>query len=264
MTSAAGLALGGLRPVVCVYATFLNRAFDQVLMDAALHRLPVTVVLDRAGVTGDDGPSHNGMWDLAVLGVVPGIAIGAPRDARSLRVLLREALARAEGPTVLRFPKGGVGPDIPALERVGRMEVLARGPAPDVLLLSVGPLAETALAVAARAADQGIGVTVVDPRWVTPVDAALAALAARHRVVVTAEDGGRVTGGGSRVALALRDAGVDTPVHVVGLPASFLAQGSRAAILDEQGLSAQALTRTVVEALARVEPQPDGAGRTLA
>src|SRR6059058_6440469 len=161
LTSAAGMAIGGLHPVVCVYATFLNRAFDQVLMDVALHRLPVTFVLDRAGVTGEDGPSHNGMWDLSLLGIVPGMRVAAPRDATRLRDLLREAVAWSDGPTALRFPKASVSADIGAIDRVGGMDVLRRDDDAQVLLVSVGAMAPMVLDVADRLHAQGVGVTVV-------------------------------------------------------------------------------------------------------
>ena len=252
VTSAAGLAMGGLRPVVCVYATFLNRAFDQVLMDVALHELPVTFVLDRAGVTGDDGPSHNGMWDLSFLQLVPGLSVAAPRDAATLQAELREAVLSSAGPTVVRYPKSAVGEDIPAVRRVGGMDVLRDGD--DVLLIAVGAMARTALEVADRVADQGISVTVVDPRWVKPIDDALPALAARHRLVVTVEDGGRVGGVGAAIAQRLADDGVRVPVTIVGLQQGFLAQGKRDAILVEHGLGAQHLARTIVEAIAQEEP----------
>jgi 1-deoxy-D-xylulose-5-phosphate synthase len=247
VTSAAGLALGGLHPVVCVYATFLNRAFDQVLMDVALHRLPVTIVLDRAGVTGEDGPSHNGMWDLSILQVVPGLSVAAPRDAATLRGLLRESLA-LDGPSVVRFPKGGVGADIPAVGTRDGMDLLRAGT--DVLVVSVGAMARTALDVAARLAEAGLAATVVDPRWVLPVNDGLVALARAHRRVVTIEDSGRVGGVGAAVSLALSDAGVDVPVQVFGLPREFLAQGKREAILLDQGLGAKEIANAVVAAFA--------------
>ena len=253
VTSAAGLALGGMKPVVCIYATFLNRAFDQVLMDVALHRLPVTFVLDRAGVTGDDGPSHNGMWDLSVLSVVPGLRIAAPRDATTLRAELREAVADLAGPTVLRFPKAPVDGEIPAIGRIGALDVLRADRDPGVLIVSVGALAAVCLDAAARIADQGIGVTVVDPRWVLPVDAELVALAARHRLVVTVEDNVRAGGVGDAVAKALRDAAVDVPLRDFGIPHRFLAQGKRADLLVDVGLSAQQLARRVVETVARLD-----------
>ena len=252
VTSAAGLAMGGLRPVVCLYATFLNRAFDQVLMDVALHRLPVTFALDRAGVTGDDGPSHNGMWDLSFLQLVPGLAVAAPRDAATLRTELREALRSDDGPAVVRYPKAAVGDDIPAVRRVGRMDVLRDGD--DVLVVAVGVTARTALEVADRVADQGISVTVVDPRWVKPIDDALPGLAVRHRLVVTIEDGGRVGGVGAAVAQRLADDGVGVPVINVGLEQRFIDQGKRDAILVEHGLGAQRLARMIVEKIAKDEP----------
>jgi len=254
VTSAAGMAYGGLRPVVCLYATFLNRAFDQALMDAALHKLPVTFVLDRAGVTGDDGPSHNGMWDMSILQVVPGLSIAAPRDGATLRTALRTAVARADGPSVVRFPKGPVGADIPAVAQDGGVDVLQRAGSDDVLLVAVGAMARTALSVAARVGDQGIGVTVVDPLWVKPVPPALVAMAARYRLVVTVEDNSRSGGAGTTLAQALRDADVDVPVRNFGIPQAFLAQGKRDEVLAEIGLSPQQLARRVVEAVARLEP----------
>ena len=195
VTSAAGLAMGGLHPVVAIYSTFLNRAFDQVMMDVALHRLPVTFVLDRAGVTGPDGASHHGMWDGSILQLVPGMAIAAPRDGTRLAELLREAVAVSDGPTALRFPRGTVGADIRRVGRLGRMDVLrkpADGAAADVLLLGAGPMADVCLQIAERLADHGIGVTVVDPRWVKPLDEALIGAARAHRLVVTVEDNGLV------------------------------------------------------------------------
>jgi 1-deoxy-D-xylulose-5-phosphate synthase len=253
VTSAAGLALGGLHPVVCLYATFLNRAFDQVLMDVALHRLPVTIVLDRAGVTGEDGPSHNGMWDLSALQVVPGLSIAAPRDAATLRELLRESVA-LDAPSVVRFPKGAVGDDLPVVGTRDGMDLLRAGT--DVLVVSVGAMARVALDAAARLATEGIEATVVDPRWVKPVNAGLATLARSHRLVVTIEDNGRVGGVGAAVALALADAGVTVPIRVLGLAQEFIPQGKREAILAAQGLSAKDVARVVSEALAGSEPVP--------
>ncbi len=251
VTSAAGLAMGGMHPVVCLYATFLNRAFDQALMDVALHALPVTFVLDRAGITGEDGASHNGMWDLSILQVVPGIRIAAPRDGATLREELREAVAVEDGPTAVRFPRGAVGEDVPALERIGGVDVLRRGT--DVLLVAVGAMARIALEVADRVAAQGISVTVVDPRWVTPVPASIVELAGLHRLVVTVEDNSRVGGVGSRVSQTLRDADVDVPCRDVGIAPRFLDHGSRAEVLAEVGLTAQDVARAIVESVARLE-----------
>lgn len=250
--SAAGLAFGGLHPVVAVYATFLNRAFDQVLMDCALHRAGVTFVLDRAGVTGPDGASHHGIWDLSVLQVVPGLAIAAPRDAAQLRLQLHEALEVDDAPTVVRFPKGTVGEDIPAVDSVGGMDVLHRSGAEDVLVVTAGPMAATGLGVATRLAAQGIGVTVVDPRWLKPVNESLAELAARHQVVATIEDNVRVSGFGSSVAQALTDAGLTVPCLVYGIPVRFLDHGKREAILAELGLTPQEISRDLIGAVARL------------
>ena len=238
VTSATGLATGGLHPVVAVYSTFLNRAFDQVLMDVALHRLGVTFVLDRSGVTGPDGASHNGMWDMSILQVVPGLRLAAPRDAAQLRAQLREAVEVRDAPTVVRFPKGNVGPAVPAVERIGGTDVLLRtGPAPEILLLAVGSTASACLDAARLLLTEGFTATVVDPRWVKPVDPALPELAAAHRLVVTVEDNGRTGGVGSAVSQALRDADVDVPVRVLGLPQEFLGHAARGEILEEAGLT---------------------------
>ncbi|WP_153815858.1 1-deoxy-D-xylulose-5-phosphate synthase [Streptomyces sp. SUK 48] len=237
VTSAAGLATAGLHPVVALYATFLNRAFDQVLMDVALHRCGVTFVLDRAGVTGPDGASHNGMWDMSLLQVVPGLRIAAPRDATRLRGQLREAVAVDDAPTVLRFPKENVGPDIPALDRVGGMDVLHRAERAKVLLVAVGVMAPVCLGAAELLAEGGTGCTVVDPRWVKPVDPALPELASAHRLVAVVEDNSRASGVGSAVAQALRDAGVDVPVRQFGIPDQFLAHAKRSEVLADLGLT---------------------------
>ncbi|RUR00756.1 1-deoxy-D-xylulose-5-phosphate synthase [Labedella endophytica] len=247
VTSAAGLAFGGLHPVVALYATFVNRAFDQVLMDVALHGAGVTFVLDRAGVTGPDGPSHHGVWDLALLQAVPGIRIAAPRDGTRLTEELGEAVAVDDAPTVLRFPKGDVGEDIPALERLhDGVDVLARSDRRDVLIVGVGPFARLALDVAALLEAHGIGATVVDPRWVIPVPASVVELAAGHRLVITLEDGIRVGGIGTRVRQDLRAAGIDTAVDELGLPDRFLAHASRGEILEDVGLTAKSIARGVV------------------
>jgi len=246
-TSAAGLAMGGLHPVVAVYSTFLNRAFDQVLMDVGLHKCGVTFVLDRSGVTGDDGPSHNGMWDMSILQVVPGLRLAAPRDGARLRELLREAVQVDDAPTVVRFPKGPPGADIARVDRAGTMDVLFRNGLKDVLLVGIGVMAATAVEVADRLVAQGIGVTVVDPRWVKPFDPKILDLAREHRLVVSAEDNGRVGGCGSVLLQMLNEAHIDTPVRIHGIPQRFLDHGKRAKILDEIGLSAQALARSIVE-----------------
>ncbi|MGA5147591.1 1-deoxy-D-xylulose-5-phosphate synthase [Streptomyces sp. SS10] len=256
--SAAGLAHAGVHPVFAVYATFLNRAFDQVLMDVALHKCGVTFVLDRAGVTGTDGASHNGMWDMSILQVVPGLRLAAPRDADQVRAQLREAVSVEDAPTVVRFSKGAVGPAVPAVGRVGGMDVL-REPGtdtPDVLLVSVGALAPMCLEIASLLDRQGISTTVVDPRWVKPVDEAMAPLAAKHRVVVTVEDNSRVGGVGSAIAQALRDAGVDMPLRDFGIPPRFLDHASRAEVMAEIGLTAPDVARQVTGLVARLDGLP--------
>ncbi len=252
VTSAAGMAMGGLHPVFCVYATFLNRAFDQVLMDVGLHRLPVTFVLDRAGVTGDDGASHNGMWDLSLLSLVPRMQIALPRDGARLRELLAEVVAVDDGPTAIRFPKGALPHDIDSVDRIGGLDVLRRDHDADVLIVAFGPMAELALDVAGRLADQGIPSTVVDPRWLLPVNPAIAGLAASHSLVVTIEDHGRQGGAGSTISMALREAGVSTPLQVQSIPQRFLDQGKRAEVLTDIGLTAQEIARQVVESVASI------------
>ena len=249
-TSAAGMAYGGLHPVVALYATFLNRAFDQVLMDCALHRAGVTFVLDRAGITGDDGASHNGMWDMSMLQIVPGLRIAAPRDEATLRQSLREAVAVSDAPTVVRFPKGALGPAIRAVRVEDGFDVLAESGATDVVIVSVGAFAPLCIDVAERLKAQGIGVIVVDPRWVKPVPTGLTGLAESSRLVVIVEDGVRVGGVGAAVSQSLSDAGVDVPVRIFGVPDRFLDHGKRAEVLVECGLTAQDISRSIVETMA--------------
>ncbi|MEU3901898.1 1-deoxy-D-xylulose-5-phosphate synthase [Streptomyces sp. NPDC045251] len=259
VTSAAGLALGGLHPVVAVYATFLNRAFDQVLMDVALHRLPVTFALDRSGVTGSDGSSHNGMWDMSMLYLVPGLRIAAPRDGARLRELLRESVDVSDAPTVVRYPKGSVTSDIDAIGTFGGLDVLSRHvglghtgyDVEDVLLVGVGSMAGVCVEAGRLIAAQGLGVTVVDPRWVKPLDSALADAARQHRLVAVVEDNGRVGAVGDAVARLLRDADIPTPVRTFGIPQEFLDHASRSEILAQIGLDAQNLARTITQLVQR-------------
>jgi 1-deoxy-D-xylulose-5-phosphate synthase len=258
LTSAAGLAMAGLHPVVAVYSTFLNRAFDQLLMDVALHRQPVTVVLDRAGVTGSDGASHNGMWDMSILSVVPGLRLAAPRDESTLREALREAVEVTDGPSVVRFPKGVPPVDVPALERRGPVDVLRRGAQQEVLLVAVGSMVPMCLAAAERAADHGIDVTVVDPRWVLPVPGELVALASGFRLVVTVEDGGRAGGVGTTLTQALQDRGVDVPLRSLGLPQAFLEHGSVGQVLADAGLTEQDVARRIAEWTAVLAERSEG------
>ena len=256
-TSAAGMALAGLHPVVALYATFLNRAFDQILMDCALHRAGVTFVLTHGGVTGEDGASHHGMWDMSILQVVPGLRLAAPRDGTTMRAVLREALDVSDAPTVVRFPKGALPSDMPAESTHEGMDVLRRTGDEDVLVVAVGAMAGLCLDLADGLAAQGIGVTVVDPRWVKPLPDALPALAVRHRLVVSVEDNGRTGGVGAALAQQLRDAGVTVPLRDFGIPLQFLDQGSRSEVLAQIGLTAQDVTRAVVEAMARLDQAYD-------
>jgi len=271
LTSAAGLAMGGMHPVVALYATFLNRGFDQLLMDCALHRLGVTVVLDRAGITGEDGPSHHGMWDMSLAGLIPGLSLAAPRDAASLVEELNEAVMVADAPTMLRYPKGAVPANVPALRRIaaqggklvpsaggiGAVDVLTEptvGQDDDVLLIAVGAFGLVAVEAASRLADQGIGVTVVDPRWALPVSPALALLAPSYSLVVTIEDGGRSGGIGASISDTFAPLGI--PVTVIALPQTFLESASRVDLLADFGLTAKDLARGITEAIARgTEPE---------
>jgi 1-deoxy-D-xylulose-5-phosphate synthase len=250
VTSAAGLAIGGLHPVVTLYSTFANRAFDQLLMDVALHALPVTLVLDRAGITGPDGPSHHGMWDASLLPVVPGLRLAAPRDCAQLRALLREAIDITDGPTAIRYPKATVGPDIPALGRIGQCDILRDDPAAQGLLIAVGPLAAPCLAAAEELAAHDVGVIVIDPRWIAPLDPALLTLAGAHRLVLTVEDTTTTGALGARIAQALAAAGADTCAATFALPPHFLPHASRDQILRAHGLDSTGIATAVLKRLA--------------
>ena len=262
VTSAAGLAMGGLHPVVAVYSTFLNRAFDQVLMDVALHQCGVTFVLDRAGITGPDGASHHGMWDMSILQIVPGLQLAAPRDGIRLRDALARSLTIDDGPSVIRFPRGSVSTDLPAVDQREGIDILLTTEHSRVLVVGIGPLAETGVAVGQRLSDQGIGVTVVDPVWALPMNPALVALAADHELVITIEDNSTVGGWGTRLGQELRSAGVDTALREFGLPQEFLPHGGRGELLEEVGLTPQHIARYAVEAIVRLEEpleqQPTG------
>ena len=253
VTSAAGMAMAGLHPVVALYATFLNRAFDQVLMDVALHRCGVTFALDRAGVTGPDGASHHGMWDMSILQVVPGLHLAAPRDATRLEQALNAAIDIDDGPSVVRYPTGAVPADLPAVDQVEGMDVLMRTEQPRVLVVAFGQLASMGVAVGQRLSDQGIGVTVVDPVWALPVNPALLELARQHELVVSIEDNGVVGGNGARLAQEMRFAEVSTPIREFGIDQGFLPHGTRAQLLDEIGLTPQHIARYTVEAMVREE-----------
>jgi 1-deoxy-D-xylulose-5-phosphate synthase len=245
-TSAAGMAFAGLHPVVAVYSTFLNRAFDQLLLDVALHKAGVTFVLDRAGVTGDDGPSHNGMWDLALTGIVPTLHVAAPRDGERVKETLREALDISDVPSLIRFPKGAVNADIPAFERRDGIDVLYRGESADVLLVSIGAFASIAVEAAAQAYREGVGVTVIDPRWVKPLPKSLVTMAQRYKYVVVLEDGIKHGGIASTISELFRDAQLNVPVHSIGLPLAFLEHSKRAEILEDLGITVQNITRSLV------------------
>jgi 1-deoxy-D-xylulose-5-phosphate synthase len=247
VTSAAGMAFAGLHPVVAVYSTFLNRAFDQLLLDVALHKAGVTFVLDRAGITGDDGPSHHGIWDMALTGIVPTLHLAAPRDSARLKEVLREAVAISDAPTVIRFPKGAVSADIPAFERRDGIDVLYRGESADVLLISVGAMATMSVEAASQAYREGVGVTVIDPRWVKPLPKSLITMADRYKSVVVVEDGIAHGGIASALSEMFRSAGLDTPIHSIGVPLTFIEHSKRSEILSDLGITSQNIAREIVE-----------------
>lgn len=266
VTSAAGLAFTGLHPVIAVYSTFLNRAFDQLLLDVALHKAGVTFVLDRSGVTGDDGPSHHGIWDLALTGIVPTMRVAAPRDASRLCETLREALDVSDAPTAIRFPKGAVTKEIPAFERRDGVDVLYRGESADVLLVSIGAMAAIAVEAASQAYREGVGVTVIDPRWVKPIPESLITMARRYKSVVVLEDGIKHAGIASSISEALREAGLNVAIHSIGIPLEFIEHSKRSEILDDLGINAQKISRDIVAWNSTVEemqfPEHENADRT--
>ena len=245
-TAAAGMAYAGLHPVFAVYSTFLNRAFDQLLLDVALHKAGVTFVLDRAGITGDDGPSHNGIWDLALTGIVPTLHVAAPRDGQQLKETLREALDISDAPSLIRFPKGVVNPDIPAFERRDGVDVLYRGESADILLISIGAFAAIAVEAAGQAYREGVGVTVIDPRWVKPLPKSLVTMAQRYKSVVVLEDGIKHGGIASTVSELFIDSQLNVPVHSIGVPLTFLEHAKRSEILEDLGITVQNITRSLV------------------
>ncbi|MFM1909867.1 MAG: hypothetical protein RLZZ545_565 [Actinomycetota bacterium] len=253
VTSAAGLAFAGMHPVVAVYSTFLNRAFDQLLLDVALHNAGVTFVLDRAGITGDDGPSHHGIWDLALTGIVPTLHVAAPRDAARLRETLRESVDIKDAPSLIRFPKGPVQSDIPAFERRDGIDVLYRGESADVLLISVGAMAAIAVEAASQAYREGVGVTVIDPRWVKPLPQSLISMAQRYKSVVVLEDGIRHAGIASSISELFREAGMNVALHSIGVPLEFIEHSKRSEILEDLGITAQKISRDIVEWSSTVE-----------
>ena len=245
-TAAAGMAYAGLHPVFAVYSTFLNRAFDQLLLDVALHKAGVTFVLDRAGITGDDGPSHNGIWDLALTGIVPTLHVAAPRDGQQLRETLREALDISDAPSLIRFPKGVVNPDIPAFERRDGVDVLYRGESADILLVSIGAFAAIAVEAAGQAYREGVGVTVIDPRWVKPLPESLVTMAQRYKSVVVLEDGIKHGGIASTISELFRESQLNVPVHSIGVPLTFIEHAKRSEILEDLGITVQNITRSLV------------------
>ena len=245
-TSAAGLAFTGLHPVVAVYSTFLNRAFDQLLLDVGLHRAGVTFVLDRSGVTGDDGPSHHGIWDLALTSIVPGIKVAAPRDGQRLRELLAEAVEIDDGPSVIRFPKGQVASELRAFERRDGIDVLYRGESADVLLIAVGAMAHLAVEAASIAYQEGVGVTVVDPRWVDPLPAHLVTMAGRFSEVVVLEDGIEGRGVANTFEILMRESGFARTIHSIGVPRRFIEHSKRGEILADIGLTSGSVAQRLV------------------
>ena len=245
VTSAAGLAYAGMHPVIAIYSTFLNRAFDQLLLDVALHNAGVTFVLDRAGITGDDGPSHHGIWDLALTGIVPHMHVGAPRDGERLKEILRACVAIENAPSMVRFPKGAVPSEIPALERVAGVDILHRGSSQQVLLISVGSMASMALDVARLAHEQSIEVTVVDPLWVKPISPAVIAMCGEYSTIVVMEDGIKHAGIASSLSEALRETGSQRLAHSIGIPLEFIEHSKRNEILEDLHITPANIVRQI-------------------
>jgi 1-deoxy-D-xylulose-5-phosphate synthase len=245
VTSAAGLSYAGMHPVIAIYSTFLNRAFDQLLLDVALHNAGVTFVLDRAGITGDDGPSHHGIWDLALTGIVPHMHVGAPRDGERLKEILRACIAIENAPSMVRFPKGAVPSDIPALERVSGVDILHRGSTKQVLVISVGSMASMALEVARLAHEQSVEITVVDPLWVKPISPAVIAMCGEYSTVVVMEDGIKHAGIASTISEALRETGSQRIVHSIGIPLEFIEHSKRNEILEDLEITPTDIVRQI-------------------
>jgi 1-deoxy-D-xylulose-5-phosphate synthase len=245
VTSAAGLAYAGVHPVIAIYSTFLNRAFDQLLLDVALHNAGVTFVLDRAGITGDDGPSHHGIWDLALTGIVPHMHVGAPRDGARLKELLRQCIAIDNAPSMIRFPKGAIPTDIAALDRVDGIDILHRGSTNQVLVISIGSMASMALEVAQLAHKESIEVTVIDPLWVKPMSSNVTALCAKYSTVVVMEDGIKHAGIASTISETLREAGSQCSVHSIGVPLEFIEHSKRNEILDDLKITPAAIVQQI-------------------
>ena len=237
VTSAAGLSYAGMHPVIAIYSTFLNRAFDQLLLDVALHNAGVTFVLDRSGITGDDGPSHHGIWDLALTGIVPNMHVGAPRDGARLKEILRQSVAIHDAPSMIRFPKGAVPLDIPALERISGIDILHRGTSKQVLLISVGSMASMAVEVANLAKEQSIEITVVDPLWVKPISPDVIAMCGHYGTVIVMEDGIKHAGIASTISEALREAGSNCTLHSIGIPLEFIEHSKRNEILEDLAIT---------------------------
>ncbi len=245
VTSAAGLSYAGMHPVIAIYSTFLNRAFDQLLLDVALHKAGVTFVLDRAGITGDDGPSHHGIWDLALTGIVPNMHVGAPRDGARLKEILRECVNISDAPSMIRFPKGAIPADIQAIERVSGADVLHRGNSKQALLSSIGSMASMALEVAQLAHQQGIEITVVDPLWVKPISPAIIAMCADYDTVVVMEDGIKHAGIASTISETLREAGNSCILHSIGVPLEFIEHSKRNEILEDLEITPAAIVQQI-------------------
>jgi 1-deoxy-D-xylulose-5-phosphate synthase len=245
VTSAAGLAYAGMHPVIAIYSTFLNRAFDQLLLDVALHKAGVTFVLDRAGITGDDGPSHHGIWDLALTGIVPNMHVGAPRDGARLKEILRACVAISDAPSMLRFPKGAVPADISAVENINGLDILHKGTTQQVLIVSVGSMAGMAIEVAQLAKEQSIEITVVDPLWVKPIPQSLIQMCANYGTVIVMEDGIKHAGIASTISEMLRESGSTYSLHSIGVPLEFIEHSKRAEILEDIAITPAAIVQQI-------------------
>jgi 1-deoxy-D-xylulose-5-phosphate synthase len=218
-------------------------------MDVALHRAGVTLVLDRAGVTGDDGPSHNGMWDLALLRNIPRLHLAAPRDAQRLKEALGKCLTIDDAPSAIRFPKGAVGADIAGESLVGNAQLVFGNRESPIVILAVGAMVQTAIDAAKALGESGIEVAVVDPIWCYPVSEELVGALATHDIVVTVEDGLASGGVGSAYAQAISELDSSTKVRVLGLDSEFIHVAKRNRILSAQGLDANGISNAIANLL---------------
>ncbi|CAB4604181.1 unannotated protein [freshwater metagenome] len=239
VTAAAGMAMGGLRPVVALYSTFLSRAWDQVVYDVALHRLPVVFCLDRAGITGDDGPSHHGVYDMALLSKVPGMRVLAPSSVEDLTVMMHDAMILAnDGPVVIRYPKGTARSVDASRVGTGTSSLTLATSDGRIAILAIGKMVAAAEQAVATLQAAGISATLIDVRCCAPLDPAMISLAATHGAVLTVEDGILDGGIGVSIATAIHESTPTVAVKSLGIPTQFIPHSKPDVILARFGLDA--------------------------